>query len=253
MLVAGEGSPLANLDYELRDDGVLYSLPGNIKVRVQGNSCRKATVSLERDGAIVPPETGNLGGSTFRDKLTTLAGEHLGDINGFASELGNIAVTFDAHLKEREEAAADHDRQANVSEFIGTPYRISEDGGFLRVRHTKEGESYESLTNFLARVEEEIVRDDGAEEKRIYKISGWIGELYLPKIDVPVSQFHSLNWVSENWGLKAHIAAGKNTYAKEAIELYSRDSVERFRYAHTGWRLLPDGTRVYLHAKGAIS
>ena len=62
-----------------------------------------------------------------------------------------------------------------------------------------------------------------------------------------------MNWVAENWGLDAHIMAGKSMYAREAIELYSRGAVKRFRYAHTGWRVLEDGTRVYLHSKGAIA
>ena len=109
------------------------------------------------------------------------------------------------------------------------------------------------LTNFIARVEEEVLRDDGAEERRIYKVGGRIGDWHLPKIDVPVSQFSSMNWVSELWGLEAHIMAGQYAYAREAIELYSRGAIKKFRFAHTGWRVLPDGKRVFLHSKGAIA
>ncbi len=243
---------MANLNYALLDNGVLYTLGDGTLVKVQGRSARKTTVTLQRGEEIVPPETGNLGGSSFRDKLTKLAHERLGEVNGLVEDLGCIAVMFDEHLKEREEAAEDHDRETNVSEFVGTPYRISENGGFIRIKHTGGGEVSQSLTNFLAWVKEEIVRDDGAEEKRIFKIAGRIGERCLPKIDVPVSQFNSMNWVSEHWGLEAHVCAGQHMYAKEAIELYSKNAIKRYRYAHTGWRLI-EGKKVYLHSAGAIT
>jgi hypothetical protein len=46
---------LTELDYELRDDGVLYTLNDGTRVKVQGNSPRSVTVSLQRGQAIVPP------------------------------------------------------------------------------------------------------------------------------------------------------------------------------------------------------
>jgi hypothetical protein len=162
-------------------------------------------------------------------------------------------MMFDGHLRERREAAEEHLRENEIPELADTPYRISEEGGFVLIKHTKEGEVPVQLTNFLARVEEQLVRDDGAEEKRIYKISGRIGDRCLPTIDVPVSQFNNMSWVSEHWGLEAHVSANQNNYAREALELYSRHAVKRLRFAHTGWRVLQDGTRVYLHSEGAIS
>jgi hypothetical protein len=62
-MVGGEGpTPLAKgdhrlteLDYELRDDGVLYTLDDGTRVKVQGNSPRSVTVSLQKGEAIVPP------------------------------------------------------------------------------------------------------------------------------------------------------------------------------------------------------
>jgi hypothetical protein len=46
---------LTELDYELRDDGVLYTLDDGTRVKVQGNSPRSVTVSLQKGEAIVPP------------------------------------------------------------------------------------------------------------------------------------------------------------------------------------------------------
>jgi hypothetical protein len=251
--LAREGYQLTELNYQLRDDGVLYTLDGGTRVKVQGNNPRSVTVSLQKEEAIVPPETGNLGGSKLRNRLASLARERLGETNGLVEDLESIALMCDGHLRERREAAEEHLRENEIPELAGTPYRISEEGGFVRINATKEGEVPVQLTNFVARVEEQLVRDDGAEEKRIYKISGRIGDRCLPTIDVPVSQFNNMNWVSEHWGLEAHVHANQNNYAREVIELYSRNAIKRFRYAHTGWRVLEDGTRVYLHAEGAIA
>ena len=53
--------------------------------------------------------------------------------------------------------------------------------------------------------------------------------------------------------MEAHVSANQATFAREVIELYSRNAVKRLRFAHTGWRLLGDGKRVYLHSEGAIA
>ena len=242
----------SKFDHEFENDGVRYMLRDGTRVMVRGNSIRKATVTLSKNGLIVAPETGNLGGSAFRTRLVEAARERFGEVNGLADDLGAIADAFDGHLRERQEGAAGHGRLTHPPELAAKPYRISENGGFVRMKPTQGGEVPVELTNFLARVEEEVVVDDGAEQGRIYKISGRIGDRRLPTVDVEVSRFVGMNWVSELWGLEAHIMAGQNSYAREAIELYSRTK-KRFRYAHTGWRVLEDGRRAFLHSGGAIA
>jgi hypothetical protein len=244
---------LDSLAYDLRDDGVLYKLDGGVRVRVQRKSPSRVRVSMQHDGVIIPPETGDLGTSAFREKLERLAAERFGEVNGLAGELGLIAVAFEDHLKEREEAANGNDERTNDPALVGSPYRIV-DGGFVRIKNTREGEVPQRLTNFTARVEEEVVRDDGAEVRRIYKIVGEAGEKPLPKAEVSASQFQGMNWVSNAWGLSARISAGQGAkdYTREAIELLSSHAKVRSLYAHTGWRTLPGGERVYLHAGGAI-
>jgi hypothetical protein len=242
-----------SLEYELRDDGVLYTLGDGVKVKVQRKSASRVRVSMQRDNIVVPPETGDLGTGTFRSKLISLARERFGETNGLVDELGLIAVGFATHLKEREEAAAKDDEETNAPEFIGTPYRIVS-GGFVRLKNTREGEIPQRLTNFTAWVEEEVVRDDGVEAKRIYRIAGKTGDKPLPQAEVPAAQLGSMNWSSEVWGLTARITAGQGArdYTREAIELLSAGATARRLYAHTGWRELPGGQRSYLHADGAI-
>jgi hypothetical protein len=242
-----------SLKYELRDDGVLYALGDGVRLKAQRKSASRVRVSMQRGNIIVPPETGDFGTSTFRARLVNLARERFGEVNGLAGELGLIAIAFEGHLREREVAAAEDDEQTNDPALVGTPYCIV-DGGLVRLRNTREGEIPQRLTNFTARVEEEIIRDDGAEVRRIYKISGKAGEKPLPRAEVAASHFQSMGWVSEAWGLSARITAGQGArdYTREAIELLSGGAVVRRLYAHTGWRLLPGGDRVYLYAGGAV-
>jgi hypothetical protein len=208
---------------------------------------------MQREEVVIPPETGDLGTSTFRSRLVNLAHERFGEANGLADELGLIAVGFEEHHKEREEDAAEDDWQTNVHELIGTPYRIAGDG-FVRLKNTREGEVPQRLTNFTARVEEEIIKDDGAEARRIYRLSGRTGERDLPPAEVPAARFRAMNWVPEHWGLSVRIVAGQGTkdFVREAVELLSRNARTRHMYAHTGWRELPDKRRVFLHAGGAV-
>ena len=244
---------MAELAYELLDNGVLYALKDDVRVKVQHKSPSRVRVSMQRGKVFIPPETGDLGTSSFREKLVDLARERFGDVNGLVEELDLIALGFEAHLKEREEAAAEDDEETNAPELVGTPYRIM-GGGFVRLRNTREGEIPQRLTNFTARVEEEIIKDDGAEVRRVYRVAGRAGDKPLPKTDVPASQFGAMNWVNEAWGLSARITAGQGAkdYTREAIELYSQGARIRHVFRHTGFRVVSGGERVYLHNAGAV-
>jgi hypothetical protein len=241
------------LTYELRSDSVLYTLGDSISALIKRKSPSRVQVELWRKDALVPPESGDLGTSAFRSKLVDLARKRFGEVNGLAEELGLIAAAFDGHIKEREDAAAEDDRQTNAPELLGTPYRIV-DGGIFRLKNTREGEIPQRLTNFTARVEEEVVRDDGAETRRVYKVTGESDGRPLLRTEVPATRFGRMEWISDAWGLSARITAeqGAKDYTREAVELLSQDAVTRHLYAHTGWRELPSGERVYLHAGGAI-
>jgi hypothetical protein len=243
----------AAFDYELRADGIRYILPTGIKVRIKGNSARRVSVSLQSENTIVPPETGNLEASKFREALVDKARKRLGDVNGLADHLGLIAVGYDSHLAERQDAAAEHDEQTNEPALVGSPYRIA-NNGFVRLKNTNGGEIPQQLTNFTALVEEETVKDDGADTRRYYRIKGEAGKYILPAADVPAAQFGSMRWVAEKWGLKARITAGPSTtdFVREAIELRSQDAPTRHIFQHTGFRALSNGRRVYLHGSGAV-
>jgi len=242
-----------SLVYELRSDGVLYTLHGGLKVKVQRKGRSRVRVSLGRGNTIIPPETGDLGTGTFRSKFLGIARERFGDVNGLGERLGLVAVAFEEHSKEREQAATESDKETNMPELVGTPYRVV-NGGLVRLKNTREGEIPQRLTNFTAQINEEVIRDDGAEVRRIYRLKGETPQRNLPEVEIPATQFSAMNWIPDKWGLSARITAGQGAkdYTREAIELLSVEATSRHLYAHTGWRKLPGGERVYLHTGGAI-
>ncbi len=66
---------------------------------------------------------------------------------------------------------------------------------------------------------------------------------------MPAAQFSSLSWVGDRWGVKAVIESGQATKdrLRHVIQLASQNALERYTYAHTGWRQI-NGNWTYLHA-----
>lgn len=125
--------------------------------------------------------------------------------------------------------------------------------------HRKEqGDDYfdTRLCNFTARIVAEVARDDGAEVTRHLAIEGTLATgKSLPRASVPASQFGSMNWVLEHWGVAATVSAGQSAKDKirEAVQMFSNEDAVSFEtiYAHLGWRKINEDY-VYLHAGGAI-
>lgn len=130
-----------------------------------------------------------------------------------------------------------------------------QDGGFARFRgFDKDGaERWDQLSNFVARIIEEIEEDDGVETHRAFVVRGWLRNgRRLPPLRVPASEFAGLSWVLE-WSGEAIVEPGfgAKDALRAAIQHFSTPISRRRVFRHTGWRRL-DGRWVYLHAGGAI-
>ena len=122
------------------------------------------------------------------------------------------------------------------------------------VKQTINGAVQVPLCNFIAQVTEDIMKDNGHETTRLFKVTGTLfnGQT-LPAVEVPAASFGSLNWVTSEWGMRAIITAGQ-TYKdrlREAIQLLSMEAKQKTVYAHTGWREL-NGQLTFLTAGGAL-
>jgi hypothetical protein len=129
-----------------------------------------------------------------------------------------------------------------------------EAGRICYIKQTFDGKVEVPLGNFTARVTEDILKDNGHEASRVFKVAGTLGNGQpLPIIEVSASSFSSLNWVTSEWGLRAIITAGQ-TYKdrlREAIQLMSEAALQKTIYTHTGWREI-NGQRTFLSAGGAL-
>lgn len=157
--------------------------------------------------------------------------------------------TVDALLALAEDTLRDM-TQVNQRDTIGN-YRQSKEG-IVYLKPTREGTIVVPITNFPARIVADLVFDDGSgETQRQYEIEVVVCDR-RHRITVPVSQFAGMTWSSE-LGPQAILSAGMSVkdHAREAIQRFSTDVVERRIYTHTGWQEV-DGRSVYLTASGGI-
>jgi hypothetical protein len=135
----------------------------------------------------------------------------------------------------------------------GMPYELTPDG-IIHHTHTRTGEKVDKLlTNFGARIVENVIEDDGVEPKLTLQIEterhGSTNRVY-----VGASEFAKMNWHIEKLGGEYSIAAGMGSkdHARAAIQCLSEKNISRRRvFTHTGWRFLRNEW-VYLHGGGAI-
>lgn len=130
-----------------------------------------------------------------------------------------------------------------------------EPGFLVWDRPTRDGTTPTALANFTARIDAEVVRDDGTDPTTMFRVSGRLSSgRPLPSIDVRASNFDAMAWPTAEWGARPVVYAGMGTrdHARAAIRILSGDSIaQETRYIHLGWREV-DGRPVYLHADGAL-
>lgn len=128
-------------------------------------------------------------------------------------------------------------------------------GRFTKIIHTRDGETIElPLCNFVARVTEDILKDNGAVQDRFLRVQGRLNGSKLGAILVPDNQFDAMNWVRKTWGIKAQVEKSIDKverHLSQAIIKSSGKVPEHTIYTHTGWREI-DGKMVYLTGGGAI-
>ena len=132
-------------------------------------------------------------------------------------------------------------------------YRIV-GGRIVCVGLTPAGPVEVLLTNWSARIVEQTVHDDGAEQRSTLAVEGALADgTPLPRADVPADQFPWMRWPVERWGPRAVVLAGASTadHTRAALQLLSGDVPRRIVYAHTGWRKIGEDW-FYLHGGGAI-
>jgi len=110
------------------------------------------------------------------------------------------------------------------------------------------------LCNFVAAIDEEVIRDDGLGEVRYFNLSGQLRTgIPLPPVEIPVETFNTLSWVTPKWGARALINPGSTTkdHLRYMIQSTMNGVEPRRVFTHTGWREL-NGERFFLSGSGAV-
>jgi uncharacterized protein DUF3854/uncharacterized protein DUF927 len=149
----------------------------------------------------------------------------------------DVPTTPDPTVEEREEASC---------------YKATK-GGLVWIRPTKDGPVEQRLTNFTARIVNDVMEDDGAEVRRRFEIeAGLLG--CRRTFIVAAESFAGMGWATEQLGARAIVFPGFGTrdHARAAVQILSADIPERHVFSHTGWRDLGQAGWAYLHAGGAV-
>lgn len=137
-----------------------------------------------------------------------------------------------------------HSTSIDSNSYRSTP------NGLIRKKLTKHGLEVIPLTNFNARIIEDICEDNGTEQHRYFQVEAVLsGQPF--RLTVPAERFASLWWVLEHLGPEAVVYPGQTDHARVAIQLLSGEVPARLVLAHTGWRLFGKDWG-YLHGGGAI-
>ena len=129
---------------------------------------------------------------------------------------------------------------------------LATDDGMMWQKPSREGTIPTLLTNFVAKITEDVTEDDGVEKRRTFWIEASLRGR-TTRFSIPATQFASMNWATDHLGAAAIVfpGFGVKDHTRTAIQVTSGDVTRRVTYGHLGWRKI-GGDWVYLHAGGAI-
>lgn len=173
---------------------------------------------------------------------------------------GDFHVTLAALKKagiskgEIRSALAAFAARANLTLDDVQNYQVINNCTFLN-KATAFGMTPVLLANFVAKIVEEVEKDDGSNDlQRFYRIVA-ITQTggHLQSVILSVQEFEAMTWVGLQWGAQVFIAAGQfcKDHMRVAIQVFSSDVVKRQVFSHTGWRMI-ENQWVYLTQAGGI-
>lgn len=187
------------------------------------------------------------------EALAALREKHPGEWQRVRAALKKAGVGLRA--LDRAVAAATRDMREQTAAPMreGLPYSVL-GGQICYTKQTHYGPEIIPLANFDGRIVAEIVRDDGAEQARVFAVQGTLSTgAPLPRVEVPAERYSTMTWVTEKWGTRALVYAGQavRDHLRVAIQHLSGEVPQKTVFAHLGWRKI-SGKWAYLHAGGAI-
>lgn len=128
------------------------------------------------------------------------------------------------------------------------------DGRIGYYKSDQDGSFFTPVGDFSAQIAEVIIKDDGRDQKKYYRIIGKDSRgIMLPDVIIPVSEYESLDWVNNFWDVRAVISPERKAKAQIAATLRynAYEAKRKMFYSHTGWIEI-QGKHIYLSNGSAI-
>jgi len=195
-------------------------------------------------------------------KILELPGDNVKDASDWI-EGGGTAAQLHDFVEASKAYTPPSDMSGQIDyQVIGKLLKNESDGNYViiegkphKVIHLRDGETVNMpLSNFVARITEDIVKDDGAAQSRFLRIQGRLNGSHLPTVLIPENQFDGMQWPRKHWGVKAQIEKSIDKVERHMSAVITKSSgkvKERMVYTHTGWREI-EGKQVFLTGGGAI-
>ena len=136
------------LNYELRDDGILFTLRGNINALVALRTTVRHRVTLWAGEKLLPPDVGDLSAASFRKRLTREAAKVFEDVSHLEDDLGRVAVALEEELEAEE---VDEANGKTLDDLLKGTFgqsvteRLVGYGSEAELFHDPEGEPYATV------------------------------------------------------------------------------------------------------------
>ena len=236
---------IGSLIYWAQQDG--WTLPRNLVDTAQTElTLELLQITLDIDGGV--------GLFQNRTLLQQLANVSTNDQAGYA-RAKQLVKAAKVSVRDFEKAVKQLARKKETDfsqEDAG--YFVSDEGVICRRKATPDGPVPLPLCNFVVRIVEQVVYDDGVESRIMFTVEG---ELFdgtpLKTVTITADEFAGLNWVLREWGTRPIIYAGAGTknHLRVALQFLSGDVLHKTVFRHSGWRKV-NNQWGYLHCGGAI-
>jgi hypothetical protein len=191
------------------------------------------------------------------DHLVLLADRNTAEFERIRGELrsGGASLKALADAMKKRRAANAQNTTASGEHKPKTPAAWPYEAAKMGIEYyktTENGTFAVPLCNFHAQIRMQTIHDDGTEEQAAFEIDGTLCPS-LPLIRVALKQYHTMAWVTANWGNQPIVYAGLSIrdHLRCAIQKLSPNVSRQTVYGHIGWRQIESEWR-YLHAGGAM-
>jgi DNA primase len=144
---------------------------------------------------------------------------------------------FDEMLRLRRSHQAEKNQDSHSDWGNSLSYQVLSGCVYQRSLNSEGCEVMDKLSNFTARIEQEIGRDDGQQVELEFRICGEVDGKAMPTTRVLAEDFDHMGWVVKDWGAAAIIEAGikRRDQLRAAIQYLSKGFAYRKVFTHTGW------------------